>query len=401
MKEFVSKKVKELKPSGIRKFFDIVHEMKDAISLGVGEPDFVTPWTVRDAGVRSIQKGYTQYTGNRGLPELRQNISHYLRERFSLDYPAEHIIVTVGASEAIDLVLRACIEEGDEVLIPDPCYVSYAPCVTLAGGMPVSIDCKAENGFIVTPAALEKKITPRTKAVILAYPNNPTGGIMTKEQLEAVAPVLQKHDLLVISDEIYAELTYGGRHCSIASLPGMKERTVLINGFSKAFAMTGWRIGFVCAPPDVDEGMFKIHQYGIMCAPTAGQYAANYALKEGFEDHFSVVEEMVEEYNRRRRFVVKSFNDMGLSCFEPKGAFYVFPSVESTGLSGEEFAEKLLTAKRVAVVPGSAFGACGANHVRCSYATSMAQLSEAMERIADFVQSLRAADFCPKTPQRR
>ena len=375
--------------------------MKDAISLGVGEPDFVTPWTVRDAGVRSIQKGYTQYTGNRGLPELRQNISNYLRERFSLDYPAEHIIVTVGASEAIDLVLRACIEEGDEVLIPDPCYVSYAPCVTLAGGMPVSIDCKAENGFIVTPAALEKKITPRTKAVILAYPNNPTGGIMTKEQLEAVAPVLQKHDLLVISDEIYAELTYGGRHCSIASLPGMKERTVLINGFSKAFAMTGWRIGFVCAPPDVDEGMFKIHQYGIMCAPTAGQYAANYALKEGFEDHFSVVEEMVEEYNRRRRFVVKSFNDMGLSCFEPKGAFYVFPSVESTGLSGEEFAEKLLTAKRVAVVPGSAFGACGANHVRCSYATSMAQLSEAMERIADFVQSLRAADFCPKTPQRR
>ena len=401
MKEFVSKKVKELKPSGIRKFFDIVHEMKDAISLGVGEPDFVTPWTVRDAGVRSIQKGYTQYTGNRGLPELRQNISHYLRERFSLDYPAEHIIVTVGASEAIDLVLRACIEEGDEVLIPDPCYVSYAPCVTLAGGMPVSIDCKAGNGFIVTPAALEKKVTPRTKAVILAYPNNPTGGIMTKEQLEAVAPVLQKHDLLVISDEIYAELTYGGRHCSIASLPGMKERTVLINGFSKAFAMTGWRIGFVCAPPDVDEGMFKIHQYGIMCAPTAGQYAANYALKEGFEDHFSVVEEMVEEYNRRRRFVVKSFNDMGLSCFEPKGAFYVFPSVESTGLSGEEFAEKLLTAKRVAVVPGSAFGACGANHVRCSYATSMAQLSEAMERIADFVQSLRAADFCPKTPQRR
>ncbi len=389
MKEFVSRKVKELKPSGIRKFFDIVHEMKDAISLGVGEPDFVTPWTVRDAGVRSIQKGYTQYTGNRGLPELREHISAYLKERFSLDYPAEHIIVTVGASEGIDLALRACIEEQDEVLIPDPCYVSYAPCVTLAGGMPVTIDCKAENGFIVTPEELERKITPRTKAIILAYPNNPTGGIMTRPQLEAIAPVLQKHDLLVISDEIYAELTYGTKHCSIASLPGMKERTVLINGFSKAFAMTGWRIGFVCAPPDVDEGMFKIHQYGIMCAPTAGQYAANYALKEGFEDHFSVVEEMVEEYNRRRRFVVKSLNDMGLTCFEPKGAFYVFPSVESTGLSGEEFAEKLLRAKRVAVVPGSAFGVCGADHVRCSYATSMVQLTEAMERIADFVQSLR------------
>ena len=388
MKEFVSRKVKELKPSGIRKFFDIVHEMKDAISLGVGEPDFVTPWTVRDAGVRSIQKGYTQYTGNRGIPELRENISRYLKERFHADYAPEHIIVTVGASEGIDLALRACIEEGNEVLVPDPCYVSYAPCVTLAGGMPVSIDCRAENGFIVTPEALERKITPKTKAVILAYPNNPTGGIMTKAQLEEIVPVLEKHDLLVISDEIYAELTYGGRHCSVAALPGMKERTVLINGFSKAFAMTGWRVGFVCAPADMDEGMFKIHQYGIMCAPTAGQYAANYALKEGFEDNFSVVEEMREEYDRRRRFVVKSLNDMGLSCFEPKGAFYVFPSVGSTGLDGEAFAEKLLRAKGVAVVPGSAFGACGTYHVRCSYATSMAQLTEAMDRIADFVQSL-------------
>ncbi len=389
MREFVSQKVKNLKPSGIRKFFDLVHEMKDAISLGVGEPDFVTPWSIRDAGIRSVQKGYTQYTGNRGLPELRENISLYLKKRFDVDYPAEHIIVTVGASEGIDLALRACLEEGDEVLVPDPCYVSYAPCVTLAGGMPVNIDCKAENGFITTPEELERKITPKTKALILAYPNNPTGGVMTKEQLEAIVPVIEKHDLLVISDEIYAELTYGGKHCSFASLPRMKDRTVLINGFSKAFAMTGWRIGYVCAPAAIDEGMFKIHQYGIMCAPTAGQYAANYALKEGLEDGFATVQEMHDEYDKRRRFVVKSFNDMGLTCFEPKGAFYVFPSVESTGLSGEEFAERLLMSQKVAVVPGSAFGACGEKHIRCSYATSMAQLSEAMDRIGKFVKSLR------------
>lgn len=390
MKQFVSQKVKDLKPSGIRKFFDLVHEMKDAISLGVGEPDFVTPWSIRDAGVRSIQKGYTQYTGNRGLPQLREHISEYLYRRFKADYPADRIIVTVGASEGIDLALRACLEIGEEVLVPDPCYVSYAPCVTLAGGMPVNISCKAENGFIVTPEELERKITPKTKAIILAYPNNPTGGVMAKEQLEKIIPVIEKHDLLVISDEIYAELTYGNEpHCSVASLPGMKERTVLINGFSKAFAMTGWRIGFVCAPPDVDEGMFKIHQYGIMCAPSASQYAADYALKEGLEDGFSVVKEMHDEYNRRRRFVVKSLNDMGLTCFEPKGAFYVFPSVASTGLTGEEFAEKLLRSQRVAVVPGSAFGECGENHIRCSYATGMTQLTEAMDRIDAFLKELR------------
>ena len=389
MSTFVSEKIKNLKPSGIRKFFDLVHEMKDAISLGVGEPDFVTPWSIRDAGIRSVQKGYTQYTGNRGLPELRENISRYLLERFGVSYSPDHVIVTVGASEGIDLALRATLSDGDEVLVPDPCYVSYAPCVTLAGGMPVNISCNAQNGFIVTPEELERKITSKTKAIILAYPNNPTGGIMTEEQLKAILPIIEKHDLLVISDEIYAELTYGAKHVSVAALPNMKERTVLIGGFSKAFAMTGWRIGFVCAPPDVDEGMFKIHQYGIMCAPTMGQYAANYALKEGLEDGFSVVEEMHDEYNRRRRFVVKSFNDMGLTCFEPKGAFYVFPSVESTGLSGEEFAERLLMSKRVAVVPGSAFGECGKNHIRCSYATSMAQLTEAMARIASFVEDLR------------
>ena len=389
MSTFVSEKIKNLKPSGIRKFFDLVHEMKDAISLGVGEPDFVTPWSIRDAGIRSVQKGYTQYTGNRGLPELRENISRYLLERFGVSYSPDHVIVTVGASEGIDLALRATLSDGDEVLVPDPCYVSYAPCVTLAGGMPVNISCNAQNGFIVTPEELERKITPKTKAIILAYPNNPTGGIMTEEQLKAILPIIEKHDLLVISDEIYAELTYGTKHVSVAALPNMKERTVLIGGFSKAVAMTGWRIGFVCAPPDVDEGMFKIHQYGIMCAPTMGQYAANYALKEGLEDGFSVVEEMHDEYNRRRRFVVKSFNDMGLTCFEPKGAFYVFPSVESTGLSGEEFAERLLMSKKVAVVPGSAFGECGKNHIRCSYATSMAQLTEAMARIASFVEDLR------------
>jgi aminotransferase len=389
MREFVSKKVASLKPSGIRKFFDLVHEMKDAISLGVGEPDFITPWSVRDAGIRSIQRGYTQYTGNRGLVKLRENISRYLSERFSVHYAPDNIIVTVGASEGIDLALRACLEEGEEVLVPDPCYVSYAPCITLAGGMPVSLHCKAENGFVVTKEAIEEKITKKTKAIILAYPNNPTGSIMTEEQLKELLPVIEKHDLLVISDEIYAELTYEGKHCSIAAMPGMQERTVLINGFSKAFAMTGWRIGFVCAPSAIDNGMFKIHQYGIMCAPTVSQYAANYALEESFEDNFAMVREMREEYNRRRRFVVKSFNDMGLTCFEPKGAFYVFPSVESTGLTGEEFAEKLLYAQNVAVVPGSAFGECGEYHIRASYATGMAELTKAMERIAAFVKELK------------
>lgn len=390
MKQFVSNKVKDLKPSGIRKFFDLVHEMKDAISLGVGEPDFVTPWTIRDAGIRSVRKGYTQYTGNRGLPQLRKNISVYLKERFDVEYNPEHIIVTVGASEGIDLALRASLDDGDEVLIPDPCYVSYAPCVTLAGGTPVSLNCLAENGFIVTRGELERKITEKTKAIILAYPNNPTGGIMTKEQLEDIAPIIEKNDLLVISDEIYAELTYGRKHCSIATIPGMYERTVLINGFSKAFAMTGWRIGFVCSGnSEMDDGMFKIHQYGIMCAPTASQYAANYALTEGLEDGFLAVKEMHDEYDLRRRFVVHSLNSMGLSCFEPEGAFYVFPSVETTGMTGEEFAEQLLMSEKVAVVPGSAFGECGKYHIRCSYASSMAQLNEAMERIGMFVQRIK------------
>ena len=388
MRNFVNHRAETLKPSGIRKFFDIVSEMKDAISLGVGEPDFVTPWHIRNAAIRSVQRGYTQYTGNRGLPKLREAIARYLEERFAVQYPPENIIVTVGASEGIDLVMRAVCEPGDEILVPAPGYVSYVPAVQLSGATPVPVHCVQEDGFIFTPEKLEAAITPKTKALILPYPNNPTGGIMTRAQLEAIVPVIEKHDLLVISDEIYAELTYGGRHVSIASLPGMKERTVLINGFSKAFAMTGWRIGFVCAPPAIDEALFKIHQYVIMCAPTASQYAALEGLTDGFTDGFAVVESMRDEYDKRRRFMVDFFNGCGLSCFEPRGAFYVYPSVESTGLSGEAFANELLRAEKVAVVPGDAFGEAGKDHVRCSYATSLANLREAAARIEKFVNSV-------------
>ncbi len=388
MRKFVNHRAETLKPSGIRKFFDIVSEMKDAISLGVGEPDFVTPWHIRNAAVRSVQRGYTQYTGNRGLVQLRELISRYLFERFGAEYPPEHIIVTVGASEGIDLAMRAVCEPGDEILVPDPGYVSYVPAVQLSGAVPVPVRCVQENGFIFTPEALEAAVTPKTKALILPYPNNPTGGIMTKKQLEAIVPVIEKHDLLVISDEIYAELTYGGKHVSVASLPGLKERTVLINGFSKAFAMTGWRIGFICAPPEIDDALFKIHQYVIMCAPTASQYAALEGLKDGFTDNFAVVESMRDEYDKRRRFMVDFFNGCGLSCFEPRGAFYVYPSVRATGLTGNAFANELLRAEKVAVVPGDAFGEAGEYHVRCSYATSMANLDEATRRIARFAEKL-------------
>lgn len=388
MRNFVNDRAKSLKPSGIRKFFDIVQEMEGAISLGVGEPDFVTPWYIRDAAVRSVKRGLTQYTGNRGLPELRENICRYMGERFSVECDPAHTIVTVGASEAIDLVLRAICETGDEILVPEPCYVSYAPIVTLAGGTPVAVECTSDNDFVLTPEKLEAAITPKTKALILAYPNNPTGAIMNKSQLEALIPVIEKHDLLVISDEIYAELTYVGKHVSIASLRDMRQRTVVINGFSKAFAMTGWRVGFVCAPEEIDEAMFKIHQYGIMCAPRVSQHAAAAALAEGFTDGFSVVEEMRAEYARRGRFMVNAFNSLGLKCFQPKGAFYVFPSIADTGLDGEEFANRLLKEKGVAVVPGSAFGEAGKMHVRCSYATSQENLSEAIGRISDFVKTL-------------
>ncbi len=388
MRDFVNKKARLLQPSGIRKFFDIVRETEGAISLGVGEPDFVTPWKVRSAAITSLQRGYTQYTGNRGLPQLLSLISRYLEERFSLSFDPKHVLVTVGGSEAIDLALRACVEQGEEVLIPDPAYVSYSPLVTMADGVPVRVECKEEDEFVLKAENLEKAITEKTKALILIYPNNPTGGIMTEEDLKEIAKVVEKHDLLVITDEIYAELTYGRKHFSIANLPGMKERTVYIGGFSKAFAMTGWRMGFVCAPPEIDEAMFKIHQYGIMCAPTMSQYAAIEALKDGFSDNFATVEEMRDSYDKRRKFVLYSLKEIGLHCFEPRGAFYAFPSVKSTGLSGEEFAGGLLQSNKVAVVPGSAFGEFGNDNVRISYATSMNALSEAFDRMEKFLSSI-------------
>lgn len=386
MRDFVNKKTKLIQPSGIRKFFDIVSSTKGAISLGVGEPDFVTPWRVRSAAITSLQRGYTQYTGNRGIPALLELISRYLLDRFGLEYDPKHILVTIGGSEAIDLALRACVESGDEVLIPDPAYVSYSPLVTMADGVPVHVECREENNFVIKPEDLEKAITPKTKAIILTYPNNPTGAIMTEEELKAIAEVFIRHDLLVIADEIYAELTYGGKHASIASLPGMKERTVYVSGFSKAFAMTGWRMGYVCAPAEIDEAMFKIHQYAIMCAPTMSQHAAMEALKDGFSDNFATVEEMRDSYDMRRKFVLHSLSQIGLDCFEPRGAFYAFPSVKKAGLNGEEFANGLLAAKKVAVVPGNAFGDFGANNVRISYATSMTALSDAFDRMASFLQ---------------
>ena len=389
MRDFVNRKSKLLQPSGIRKFFDIVRTTEGAISLGVGEPDFVTPWKVRAAAITSLQRGYTQYTGNRGLPALLELVSEYLSTRFSLAYDPAHILITVGGSEAIDLALRACIEAGDEVLIPDPAYVSYSPLVSLSDGTPVHVECREEDNFVLKPEYLERAITDKTKALILTYPNNPTGAIMTKEDLEKIAEVIVRRDLLVITDEIYAELTYGRKHVSIASLPGMKERTVYIGGFSKAFAMTGWRLGFVCAPAPIDEAMFKIHQYGMLCAPIMSQYAAIEALKDGLSDGFATVEEMRDSYDKRRKFVLCSLKEIGLHCFEPQGAFYAFPSVRNTGLNGGEFAEALLQSEKVAVVPGTAFGNFGENNVRISYATSMNALSQAFERMSAFLSKNR------------
>ena len=389
MRSFINEKSRNLKPSGIRKFFDVVRETEGAISLGVGEPDFITPWRVRSAAITSLQRGYTQYTGNRGIPTLLELISRYLSERFGLEYDPKHILITVGGSEAIDLALRACVERGDEVLIPDPAYVSYAPLVQMSDGTPVHVECYEKDDFVLKAENLEKVITPKTKAIILTYPNNPTGGIMTEEDLKKIADVIIKHDLLVITDEIYAELTYGRKHASIASLPQMKERTVYISGFSKAFAMTGWRMGYVCAPKEIDEAMFKIHQYGIMCAPITSQYGAIEALKDGFSDGFATVEEMRDSYDQRRKFVLHSLAEIGLQCFEPRGAFYAFPSVLSSGLNSEIFAERLLKEQKVAVVPGGAFGDFGANNVRLSYATSMASLSEAFDRMGAFLQKIR------------
>lgn len=389
MRDFVNQKTKLLKPSGIRKFFDIVRETEGAISLGVGEPDFITPWRVRSSAITSLQKGYTQYTGNRGLPALLTLISKYLFTRFSLEYEPSQILVTVGGSEAIDLALRATVERGDEVLIPDPAYVSYAPLVTMADGVAVPVACEEKYNFVLQAEALEKAITPKTKALILTYPNNPTGAIMTKEELEKIVGVVIKHDLLVITDEIYAELTYGKKHASIATLPGMKERTIYVSGFSKAFAMTGWRLGYVCAPKAIDEAMFKIHQYAIMCAPITSQYAGIEALKGELESGFETVEEMRDSYDKRRKFVLHSLKDIGLDCFTPQGAFYAFPSVKSTPFTGETFAENLLREEKVAVVPGNAFGSFGENNVRISYATSMQALDKAFDKMRAFLTKIK------------
>lgn len=389
--EKINPVVRDMKPSGIRKFFDIVAKMPDVISLGVGEPDFVTPWGIRDAAIKSLQKGYTQYTANRGLPALTAAISKYLRSRFGLCYDGNgEVIVTVGASEAIDLALRTLVRSGDEVLIPDPSFVSYAPCVALAGGVPVPVACSADNEFKLTAAALEAAYTPRTRVLILPFPNNPTGAVMTAEELRPIAEFVAAKDMTVISDEIYAELTYGGEHASFAGIEGMRERTVLVSGFSKAFAMTGWRLGYAAAPEPFIAAMIKVHQYTIMCAPGMSQYAGVAALETGMRDGYASVVEMREKYDLRRRFMVAEFNDMGLECFEPKGAFYVFPSVKSTGLTGGEFAERLLYEKKVAVVPGDAFGPSGTYHIRCSYASSMRALESAAERIREFVGGLKS-----------
>ena len=387
MRDPLSEKCVALKPSGIRKFFDIVAEMKDAISLGVGEPDFDTPWHIRDEGIYSLEKGRTFYTSNAGLMELRKEICNFLNRRFDLSYdPKTETLITVGGSEGIDMALRAMINPGDEVIIPQPSYVSYEPCAILADAKPVIINLKNENEFRLTAGELEEAITDKTKLLILPFPNNPTGAIMEREDLEAIREVILKHDIYVLSDEIYAELTYKGEHVSIASLPGMKERTIVINGFSKAYAMTGWRLGYACGPANIIAQMTKIHQFAIMCAPTTSQYAAIEALKNGDED----VSSMCEAYNQRRRFLMSEFEKMGLPCFEPYGAFYVFPCIKEFKMTSEEFATRLLEEEKVAVVPGTAFGDCGEGFLRISYAYSIENLKIALERIADFIARLRA-----------
>lgn len=385
MRNFLSDKIVQIEPSGIRKFFDIVSEMKDAISLGVGEPDFDTPWHIREEGIYSLEKGRTFYTSNAGLKELRTEISNYLERRCQVTYDAQkEILVTVGGSEAIDIALRAVLNPKDEVLIPQPSFVSYLPCTILAGGEPVIIQLKEEDEFRLTRQQLLDAITPKTKVLFLPFPNNPTGAIMRREDLEAIADVIIEKDLLVISDEIYSELSYAEPHVTIASLPGMKERTILINGFSKSYAMTGWRLGYAAAPKEILAQMLKIHQFAIMCAPTTSQYAAVSALRDGDPD----VEQMREAYNQRRRYMVHTLREMGLECFEPFGAFYIFPSIKKFGMSSEEFASQLLEEEKVAVVPGTAFGACGEGFLRISYAYSLENLKKALERIRRFVERL-------------
>ncbi len=379
----LSRIIRNIPPSGIRRFFDLVADMPDAISLGVGEPDFDTPWHVRDEGIYALEKGRTFYTANAGLKELRVEIAAYLKRRFDLEYdPLKQILVTVGGSEAIDIGLRAMLDPGDEVLIPEPSYVSYSPCTILAGGTPVPISLSAEDQFRLTPEKLESAITEKTKVLVLPFPNNPTGAIMERKDLESIAPIIEKHDLYVLSDEIYGELTYvDGRHVSIAELPGMKERTILIGGFSKAYAMTGWRLGYACGPEEILSQMTKIHQFAIMCAPTTSQYAAVEAMRNGDKD----VKEMRDSYNRRRRFLLHALRELGMEVFEPLGAFYVFPGIQQYGMGSEEFCERLLKEEKVAVVPGTAFGASGEGFVRISYAYSLEALKKALERLGNFV----------------
>jgi len=378
--------VKKLKPSGIRKFFDLLEEMDDAISLGVGEPDFVTPWHIRDAGIHSLEKGYTKYTGNAGLSRLRDEIAKCLKRRFDLTYsPAGDIIVTVGGSEALDLAIRALVNPGDEVIIPTPSFVCYGPITELTGGTPIYVDTKVENEFRLTAEELRAAISPRTKLLVLPYPNNPTGGIMGREDLEAIAEVLRDTDIMVLSDEIYAELTYGQEHVSIANIPGMAERTIVVNGFSKSHAMTGWRMGYVCGPKPVISQMLKIHQYAIMSAPTTSQYAAIEAMANGDCD----VQRMRRDYDRRRRFVLEGLRSLGLECFEPRGAFYVFPSIQSTGLTSEAFCEQFLVEQRVAVIPGTAFSPNGEGFVRMCYASSIENITKALERLETFLQKFK------------
>ncbi|MBA7593569.1 putative N-acetyl-LL-diaminopimelate aminotransferase [subsurface metagenome] len=382
----ISQRIREISPSGIRRFFDLLASMEGVISLGIGEPDFVTPWRIREAGIFSLEKGYTSYTSNYGLLELREALAAYLAGRYGISYnPRRELLVTVGVSEGVDLALRAIVDPGDEVIIQDPSYVSYRPCTVLAGGVLVSVPTNMENDFWVSAREIERRITPRTKVIILGYPNNPTGAVMERGELAKIAEVARRHNLIVISDEIYERLVYGVEHTCFASLLGMRERTILLGGFSKAYAMTGWRIGYAAATEEIIEAMARIHQYTMLCAPRIAQMAALEALRGGDDE----VEEMVAEYDQRRRIMVKGLNDIGLACFEPKGAFYTFPSVKGTGLSSEEFAERLLIEEKVAVIPGSTFGQCGEGHVRCCYATSLPEIEEALKRMGRFMRKHR------------
>jgi len=382
----ISQRASQISPSGIRKFFDLLASMEDVISLGVGEPDFATPWHIREAAIESLEKGYTMYTSNSGIPELRQELSRYLKNNYNLDYdPDSELLITVGVSEALDLAMRAILNPGDEVIIPDPSYVAYNPCVVLAGGVPVMVPTHEENNFEINATQIEAQISNKTRAILIGYPANPTGAVMSQGKLEQMAGVAQRHQLLVVSDEIYAALVYGVRHTCFATLPEMKEQTILLGGFSKAYAMTGWRVGYAAAPREIIAAMTKIHQYTMMCAPTMSQVAALEALRAGDDS----AAEMIEDYNRRRLVMVKGLCDAGLTCFEPKGAFYAFPSIKCTGMTSDEFAKQLLTEEKVAVVPGSAFGQCGEGYVRCCYATSLADIEEALSRMKRFVSKYR------------